>query len=272
MGYKFKATMYYSDSETEQFLREVEAKSNGRVSISKHLYSLVEKERNEKTLVDESYEDPCIVRMYPQYKKIQWCDIGGNISFSSLSSLKVSEASQKKTKHKDLMQEIDIKIGESINNMSLVKEFKSCDVEGFLIVIKSKLTCFYSDEITTGGYTQGNFSTTIGLIRVNRKEWERWGSRYDFKNIKYIKFRDVSDPERNKLKGLCQIAEQRGKDTAGAFFIPVRKTARDFPSEKIPQPVIMGVDINFSQDRVKFKKMNKSQKERYFKQTLDCNY
>ena len=41
MGYKYKATMYYSDDETDKFLRDKAAKPNGKKSASHYLYSLV---------------------------------------------------------------------------------------------------------------------------------------------------------------------------------------------------------------------------------------
>lgn len=45
MGYKYKATMYYSDDETEAFLREKALKTNGKKSASHYLYSLISRER-----------------------------------------------------------------------------------------------------------------------------------------------------------------------------------------------------------------------------------
>ncbi|WP_336983071.1 MULTISPECIES: hypothetical protein [unclassified Cedecea] len=272
MGYKFKATMYYSDSETEQFLKNREEKTNGKGSISQYMYSLVTKEREKNVVIELNHDDSGVVTMHPQYTSVLWREINGVISFTSIYSVKENKVAQKRVKHKGVMREIDMVIEKDINSMSIVRRSNLIDSECFFIVIKSRITCFYSDEIKTDEYVQGNFSATIGLIRVNRSEWERWGGRYDFENITYIKFAGISNPNENKLKGLCQVAEQKMGYTAGAFFIPVRKTAIKFPLEKKSQSVIIGVDINFSQDRVKFKKMNKSQKERYFKKTLDCNF
>lgn len=264
MGYKYKATMYYSDEDTEQFLREKAAKLNGKKSASQYLYSLVTRERENAVSGESEHNDSGVVQMYPPYTYIHWREISGPLSFPCMPLLPTKEASQKRFRHKDLMEAIDRKIEKDVANVFLKLRPNIYKKGGFLVIIKSEVTCHYSDEITNNSRCRGFFSVNYGTIHVNESEWKRCGGRYDFENIKYIKFRDLFNPNKNKHARLCQVAEKDPLDTSGAFFIPVRKIAKVFPSDRFPVPLIKGVDISFNQNRVKLKTMSISQKERHF--------
>ncbi|MFG0430783.1 hypothetical protein [Serratia liquefaciens] len=264
MGYKYKATMYYSDEDTEQFLREKATKPNGKKSASQYLYSLVTRERENAVSGESEHDDSGVVRMYPPYTYIQWREISGPLSFPSITVLRTNEASQKRFRHKDLMEAIDREIDKDVANVFLRIRPDFYKDGGFLVIIKSEVTCYYSDEITGDSYCRGFYRVNYGTIHVSESEWKKWGGRYDFENIKYIKFRDLFNPSKNKHAGLCQVAERDPLDTSGAFFIPVRKISKVFPSDRLPVPLINGADISFNQNRVKLKAMNATQRKRHF--------
>lgn len=265
MGYKYKATMYYSDDETDRFLREKAAKPNGKKSASHYLYSLVTRERENAASVELNQEEVDVVRIYPEYTRVTRIGVSGLISFTALPAFSLeSKAAQKRLDHKDLMKEIDGKI-----HLDITSKFNNHKNDfnhdgSFLVVIKTDVTCFYNRTVSEAGYCEGNFLANCTIIHVTRSEWARWGGKYDFENIKYIKFRDLSKSRVRKNMGLCQLAEIAPRVTAGAFFIPVRTTAKAFPSDKFPVILLKGGDINFNEDRVRLKPMNDTQKKRHF--------
>lgn len=267
MGYKYKATMYYSDDETDKFLGEKATKPNGRRSASQYLYSLVTRERENAVSAESQKDVPYVVRMYPEYTNIYWRQINGPLTFSVITGIGKNETAQKRLRHKDLMEAIEREIDKDSHIIALKKKAAFLENGGLLVIIKSEVTCYYSDDITMDGQCRGFFSANYGVICVSKSEWERWGGKYDFENIIYMKFRDLSAPRKNKYTGLCQVAENKPLDMEGAFFIPVRKIAKAFPSDRIPFTLITGADISFRQDRVKLKSMNESQKKRYFGKT-----
>lgn len=260
MGYKYKATMYYSDDETDKFLRDKAAKPNGKKSASHYLYSLVTRERENAASVELNQEEVGVVRIYPEYTSSRRIEVSGLVSFKGLPAFSLeSKATQKRLDHKSLMQEIDGKIhldiASKLNNHN--------NDETLLVVIKTYVTCCYNITVSEAANCEGNFLANCTLIYVTRSEWARWGGKYDFENIQYIKFRDLSKSRVRKNMGLCQLAEIAPLDTVGAFFIPVRTTAKAFPSDKFPIPLLKGVDITFNKDRVRLKPMNDTQKKRY---------
>ena len=255
MGYKYKATMYYSDEETEAFLREKALKANGKKSASHYLYSLVSRERETADTTRSKMDASEGVQIYP---------VSGHISLPCLMVTGKDEKSRIRLAHKDIIKEIDQKIYSDIDNTFLNKPHQIYNNDDLLIVIKTDLICYYSDNITAEHQCQGTFIASCIIIRVNRFEWETWGGKYDFENIRYIKYRDLSNPKANKYTGLCQLAEHAPQDKTGAFFIPVRKTAKDYPSDRLPPVLIKGIDINANKDRLRLKAMNASQKKRHF--------
>lgn len=264
MGYKYKATMYYSDDETDKFLGEKATKPNGRKNASQYLYSLVTRERENASSAESEPDNSGVVKMYPEYTGIQWRDLSEQVSFPSLSVVGKNEVSQKRFRHKDLMEAIDREIEKDINTIRRESLPSFYQKGGFLVIIKSEVECYYSDDETINGRCLGLFSVKYGTIHVNESEWKKWGGRYDFENIRYIKYRDLSNLHKNKFSGICQVAEINPLDKTGAFFIPVRKIARAFPSNRFPASLIKGVDLSFNVARVKLKVMNASQKKRHF--------
>lgn len=261
MGYKYKATMYYSDDETDKFLRDKAAKPNGKKSASHYLYSLVTRERESAASVELNQEEVGVVRIYPEYTSSRRIEVSGLISFIALPAFSLeSKATQKRLDHKGLMKEIDEKIYQHISSNFNNPSYD----ESFLVVIKTYVTCYYNSNVSETGNCEGNFLANCTLIHVTRSEWARWGGKYDFENIQYIKFRDLSKSRVRKNMGLCQLAEIVPLETVGAFFIPVRTTAKAFPSDKFPFPLLKGVDITFNKDRVRLKPMNDTQKKRHF--------
>lgn len=253
--------MYYSDDETHAFLQDKSAKPNGKKSASQYLYSLVTRER-EKAVSAESRQDvPCVVRMYPEYSYINWRQISATLAFPFVTGIGKNETAQKRLRHKDLMEAIDREINKDSHIISQKLRPGFLEKGGFIVTIKTEATCYYSDEIIRGGCCHAIFNVIYGIIYVSKTEWEKWGGRYDFENIVYMKFRDLSDPRKNKHSGLCQVAEIKPLDKGGAFFIPVRKIAKAFPSYRFPPTLNTGVDISFSLNRVKFKVMNETQKK-----------
>ncbi|HCR3451169.1 TPA: hypothetical protein ON570_004853 [Citrobacter werkmanii] len=264
MGYKYKATMYYSDDETEAFLREKALKTNGKKSASHYLYSLVSREREVADTTRSKMDTSAGVHIYPEYTAVHRYDVSGDISFPCLMVTGKDEKSRIRFVHKDIMKAIDQEIDFDINKASLKNPHQTYNNDDLLIVIKTDIHCSYSDNITTEHHCQGTFIASCIIIRVTRFEWEKWEGKYDFENIRYIKYRDLSNPKVNKHTGLCQVAEYAPQDKAGAFFIPVRKTAKAFPSDRLPPILIKGIDINANKDRLRLKAMNASQKKRYF--------
>ncbi|HBB6758429.1 TPA: hypothetical protein JD366_002289 [Citrobacter amalonaticus] len=261
MGYKHKATMYYSDDETHAFLQDKAAKPNGKKSASQYLYSLVTRERENAVSAESQQDVPCMVRMYPQYTRIQWRQFSGPVSFPAVTGVGKNKTAQTRLGRKDLMEAIDREINKDSHVIFLKKRYDFLENGGFLVIIKSEVTCYYSDEITMDGQCRGFFNINYGVIYVSESEWKLHGGKYDFENIIHMNFRDLSNPQKNKHSGLCQIAETHPRDTSGAFFIPVRKIAKTFPSDRNPYTLITGVDISFRQDRVKLKAMNETQKK-----------
>lgn len=265
MGYKYKATMYYSDDETDKFLSEKIAKPNGKKSASQYLYSLVTRERENAESTELNKQDFNVVRIYPEYTNARRHEFSGLISFSALSTSSLgSKTAQKRFDHKFLMEEIDNKIHNDTSSRFSNHNNAFSHHGAFQVVIKTYVTCYYNNSSSEIGHCKGNFLANCTIIHVTRSEWERWGGKYDFENIQYIKFRDLSKHSVRKNMGLCQLAEIAPLDTAGAFFIPVRTTAKAFPSDKYSAPLIIGVDITFNKDRVRLKPMNDTQRKRHF--------
>ncbi|EJJ4045592.1 hypothetical protein NI366_001774 [Salmonella enterica] len=260
MGYKYKATMYYSDEETEAFLREKALKTNGKKSASHFLYSLVSREREVADTTHSKMDTSGGVHIYPEYTAVHRYDVSGYISLPCLMVTGKDEKSRIRFVHKDIMKAIDIEIEKAY----LKNPHQTYNNDDLLIIIKTDIHCSYSDNITAEHHCRGTFIASCIIIRVNRVEWEKWGGKYDFENIRYIKYRDLVNPKVNKYTGLCQVAEYAPQDKAGAFFIPVRKTAKEFPSDRLPPILIKGIEINANKDRLRLKVMNASQKKRHF--------
>lgn len=270
MGYKYKATMYYSDDETDKFLREKAAKPNGKKSASHYLYALVSRERENLDITKIAKGETKAIKLYPQFTIGKRIDFSGQVSFTSFISIgvKCNKMADNRLKLKGLMAAIDNSIA---TDFSLeMRRFKISDDKPddstFSVILKTEVDCYYNDEVLPGENYKGIFRASCVIIDVSRSGWERLDGRYDFEEIKYFKYEEISKGQNGKFKGLCKIAEIEPRDKTGAFFIPVRATSREFPDDKMPAGgfCIQGVNVDFNKDRVKLKAMNTSQKERHF--------
>ncbi|ROP56180.1 hypothetical protein EDF81_3730 [Enterobacter sp. BIGb0383] len=271
MGYKYKATMYYSDEGMERFLAEKSIKPNGKKSASQYLYALVSRERESTGNADIAKGESGVIKLYPQFIGGKQIDINGRVAFSSLAtaSLGRQKKAEQRLKTKMLMEEIDKAIVEQVMSEGFLQPKvldKALDNNDFSIILKTEVTCHYHEEAYLDDYCQGIFTARCLILHITQLEWERLDGKYDFENIKYFKYEDLAKVEKHTQRGLCKIAELSPKDNAGAFFIPVRATSRAFPSGSVPMNSlsIRGVDISFNKNRVKLKAMNATQRKRYF--------
>lgn len=266
MAYKYKATMYYSDEETEAFLRDKAVKSNGKKSASHYLYSLVTKERENLMANNDIKGKPVPVQLFPEYVNSKEFSVNGSVEFFGLSDVyhpNKGENSLIRKNHKTLMETIDDKIIEHVAN-HFSNHGHEVNDKSFRIVLKTYVVCYYCNVSIVPGLYTGTFTATCRLITVSRNEWDKCGGMLDFENLRYIKYEAIAKPEPRIPRGLCKVAESSRTDTTGAFFIPVLTLPKKFPEKTLPESVIMkGVDISFSKERLKFKAMNESQKKRH---------
>lgn len=271
MGYKYKATMYYSDEDTEHFLAENSIKPNGKKSASQYLYALVSRERERSDNTGIAKDEAGVLKLYPEFMGGKRVDISGRVAFSSLMSARLDgqKKAEQRLKTKVLMEEIDkVIIAQCISGSFFQPKFlgNELDNNGFTIILKTEVTCYYHEEEDSGDYCQGLFTAKCLILHITKSVWERRGGKYDFENIKYFKYEDLAKVEKKMQRGLCKIAELSPQDKAGAFFIPVRTISKAFPSDSvlINSLSIRGVDTSFNKDRVKLKAMNATQRKRYF--------
>ncbi|MGQ5761986.1 hypothetical protein ACUNI9_03360 [Serratia sp. IR-2025] len=271
MGYKYKATMYYSDEDTEHFLAEKSTKPNGKKSASHYLYALVRRERERSGNADITKGESEVIKLYPEFMDGKRIDISGGVVFSSLMTARLGgpKKAEQRLKTKMLMEEIDkVIIAQCISGSFLQPKIVGNEIDnnGFTIILKTEVTCYYHEEEDLGDYCQGLFTAKCLILHITKSAWDRRDGKYDFENIKYFKYEDLAKVDKKMQRGLCKIAELSPKDKIGAFFIPVRTTSKAFPSDSvlINSPSIRGVDISFNKDRVKLKAMNATQRKRYF--------
>lgn len=264
MGYKHKATMYYSDEETEQFLNEHAHKRNGKKSASHYLYSLVTKERENAVLMSYESNVPSI-QIYPEYHPVERV-IDGCIEFTSLSNIRDANSIvdiRKKPIHKNIMGEIDEKIKQYMTEKFI--DNKCCRIKNdCFIVIRSYISISAHHTHTTAEYCRGNVEVTLLIINVSQDECGRFCSHYNFDMIKYYKHEDIAKASKHVPSSLCKIAEMKPRDPIGAFFIPVMKITRQLSSAFKPGEVIItGVGIYDGVNRMKIKSSNKAQINRF---------
>ena len=264
MGYKHKATMYYSDEETVQFLNEHAHKRNGKKSVSHYLYSLVTKER-EKAISTEIKSKPSPVTLYPEHYPLELM-IDGDIEFTSLDNIRAAKDIvdiNKKPIHNNIMNEINSKIEQFIAKN--LRDNPRCHIKNdYFIVIRSHIIINSHHTHTTSEYCKGHFIATCMIINVRQNERGVFSSNFDFKKVKYYKYNDITKANRYIPSSLCKIAEINPQDPTGAFFIPVMNVDRPLSPTFEPGRIhITGVDIHHNKYRVKIKQSNKTQKNRY---------
>ncbi|KAB7685369.1 hypothetical protein GBN23_00675 [Plesiomonas shigelloides] len=264
MGYKYKATMYYSDEETEQFLNEHARKRNGKKSFSNYLYSLVKKEREKITPIRHE-ENKRSIQLYQDYIPHFETDIKGSIEFTSIknaTALKSARGEHKGLIHKDLMNEVDKKIEEFINNNFILRQDgRFCNCSFIVIRAELSLSNFHTNELFD--YCKGIFTARC-LIIVLSQQHNSLHNRFDFENIRYYNYETMVSFKTNKDLALCKILERKSSDPTGAFFVPVITMPRQFQSQLKPGEIIIrGVDFSFNKYRSKIKQANKNQQKRF---------
>lgn len=255
MGYKLKATMYYSDEETEQFLNEHAHKRNGKKSVSHYLYSLVTKER-EKAISKENKPESPSVQLYQQ-RIFKECTAKGEFEFKfqeKVAAIGKRTISHKEIIDKELMNEINNKIEQNITKM-FINNPHSYVSNNCFIVIRTHISI---ETYTTLERCKGTFTVMFMVINLSQNEHGEFKSKFNLEKIRYHKHETITDAGRHIPSALCKLIEVPIKDPIGAFFIPVMPAPKQILSKYGPRDIIiMGVDIYSNQYRLKMKETNK---------------
>ena len=241
MGYRWKATMYYSDEETKDFLAEKSLKPNGKkISDSQYLYSLVCKDRASRIGDDNLPKRTPGIRLHPTFGIFSNFRVKENIVLSprkhdneiniehSLSITKIIENRVKRYLHEQGC--IKYKTRKTIEGKSLTLENKSC----FYVVIINSV-CFHfkdSTNISGGIQIEGFIDALISVIHVDKNLWEGYEGKYRFDKIRYAKYEKISNSEFSPYAQFSKLRELSCKDKTGGFFIPVSDDMMGFPSVK----------------------------------------
>lgn len=279
MGYKLKATMYYSDEETEQFLNEHAHKRNGKKSVSHYLYSLVTKER-EKATPTRDEPNRFSIQLYQDYIPDIEPLIEFNFEFTSIRNAIASEMAKnkrdknKKLPYKNIMKEIDKEIKEFIDKNFISRQgSRFCNCSFLVIRAEISLSDFHIDELSE--YCKGICEVRCLIIILNQQEHNLFHKQFNSEKIKYHRYEKIINFRRDMIQerhitlkdnitiNLCKIAEMKSHDPTGAFFIP----ARTSPPKKQPQfkpgeITIVGIDFNTNNRnkyRLKTKLANETQ-------------
>jgi aromatic ring hydroxylase len=257
MGYKHKATMYYSDEETVQFLNEHAHKRNGKKSVSHYLYSLVTKER-EKAISTKNRSEPPSIQLYQQ-KLFREYTVKGGIDFTFKEKAATTKKSfalvtYKEIIYKELMNEIDNEIKQSITRTFINNPHNHISNNCF-IVIRTHISI---ETDTTFSRCKGKFTVMFMVINLSHNEHGEFKSKFNLEKIRYYKHETITDAGRHIHSALCKLIEVPIKDPIGAFFIPVMPAPKQILSKYGPGDIIiMGVDIYSNQYRFKMKEANK---------------
>lgn len=263
MVYKYKATMYYSDEETHQFLREKAAKPNGKKSASHYLYSLVTEERKNGT-THEKIDNFIPIHLYPEFTTSRELRVNGQVTFIGLSGAfqpQIKNHTLLSLNHKSLMEQIDAKIQSEVTQRFIIRH----DVlykDAFIIAVKTYVECHYCNSSETENLYEGTFIATCRIIIVSKVQWNKCDGKLDFENLRYFKYEEIAKAQKRIPKHLCKMAEISPRDKIGGFFIPVLLLPKKFPESNAPECIIVkGVDLSFNKDRLRFKAMNESQRK-----------
>lgn len=265
MGYKYKATMYYSDDETNEFLKEKAAKPNGKKSASHYLYSLVTEERKSST-THEKKDNFVPIHLYPEFTRSKEINVNGQVTFMGLPSAfqpKGKKSTLQRLEHKSLMGQIDAKIHSEVTQ-GYINRYDGLEKDAFIIAVKTYVECYYCNSSATENLYEGTFTATCRIIIVSKVQWDKYDGKLDFENLRYFKYEDIAKVKQGIPKRLCKMAELSPPDKAGGFFIPIMPLPKEFPECNVPEYIIVkGVDLSLNKDRLRFKAMNESQREKY---------
>lgn len=265
MGYKYKATMYYSDDETNEFLKEKAAKPNGKKSSSHYLYSLVTEERKSST-THEKKDNFIPIHLYPEFTRSREINVKGQVRFMGLPGAfqpQGKKSALQRLEHKSLMGQIDAEIQSDVIQ-EFANRYYGLNKNAFIIAVKTYVECYYCNSSATENLYEGTFLATCRIIIFSKVQWDKCDGKLDFENLRYFKYEDIAKAQQRIPKRLCKVAELSPLDKTGGFFIPVMPLPKKFPESNIPECVIIkGVDLSLNKDRLRFKAMNESQREKY---------
>ncbi|MFL1915842.1 hypothetical protein ACJW8B_10605 [Plesiomonas shigelloides] len=268
MGYKYKATMYYSDEETAQFLSEHARKRNGKKSASHYLYSLVTKERENAIPMRNKSNTPQS-NIHPEYIPFTELPITGEITFTSLANKDAAKKTERKKQlSKWVMDEIDNEIKQKITN-NIIGSKNTFLCKSVFLVIKTQISIDYYFDNLDPEYCKGTFTATALVIRLSPNEYGEFSSHLDFENIDYYKYEDILKLNRTIPSDICKIAERHPTDPIGAFFITVMKAPKQFSANfESGKVIIVPFDIYKDGHRIKMKLSKKCKKFNY----RGCSY
>ena len=260
MGYKYKATMYYSDDETDEFLKEKSAKPNGKKSASHYLYSLVSEERKSGT-PHEKKDNFIPIHLYPEFTTSRELNVNGQVTFMGLPDAfqpQGKKSALQRLEHKSLMGQIDAKIQSDVTQ-EFGNRYDGINKNAFIIAVKTYVECNYYNSSAIENLYEGTFLATCRIIIVSKFQWNKCDGMLDFENLRYFKYEDIAKAQQRIPKRLCKVAEISPRDKTGGFFIPVMHLPKKFPEKNIPECIIVkGVDLSLNIDRLRFKAMNES--------------
>lgn len=274
MGYTWKATMYYADEETKNFLAKKSKKTNGKIiSDSSFLYSLVTKARisssedagNNNEESSDALRKNRGVYIYPPFSNFVEKIFKTKVIFSSTDAIKNHNNLIKNISENKLRQ---LKIKNIIKECFL-SEFNVDDyrygADAFTIIIITKVVCVYlqnkDDSLPLD--CEGLLDAQVIIVNINKELWGKYHNRYDFSKINYLKYEKVASLETAAYDGLAKIREIGHRDKTGGYFIPVVKSAREYPSSLIGETIIIGGDSSNGVNRVNIKPMSESAKEKF---------
>lgn len=275
MGYTWKATMYYTDEETKDFLAKKSKKTNGKIiSDSSFLYSLVTKARisssedtgNNNEESSDALRKNLGVFIYPPFSNFVEKILKTKVTFSSIDAIKNHSNNPIKNVSENRLRQLKIKdlIMEWFLSEFDVDEYRY-GTDAFTIIIITKVACVYlqnkDDSLPLD--CEGLLDAQVVIVNVNKELWGKYHNRYDFSKINYLKYEKVSNLEAAAYDGLAKIREIGHRDKTGGYFIPVVKSAKEYPSTLIGETIIIGGDSSNGVNRVNIKPMSESAKEKF---------
>ncbi|MEI7088171.1 hypothetical protein WCU61_19080 [Pectobacterium versatile] len=268
-----KLTMYYHDESTRLFLEKEIRQFEGKKSGSQYLYSLVERERKNTEMNNDENKGINVSHPVIIHSPFHQCTshiTNGWVLFSPLAKIQEinneiqsgKAISEKRRELKSLRNEIINKIIIDYENIISATYRNINKEDDFFIIVINYITCHYHDFDDENGNLRGEFHSEWTLINANRNLWIKYHGRYDFRKIKYLRYKDIFIHRDGKA--FSMINESSMRDNIGAYFIPVKKNALPFPlsGTKNRGPLIFGGDIDQIKVRVDIKKMNKTRVEK----------
>ena len=283
--YDYRASTYYSDEETLQFLKN-KAGSGKDSSVSAYIYRLITEDRlrsdSSGDRIEDVQNDEKTV-LHPQFGATIRMTTHGTFHFQSFRKLRegLTAAANKKFINSTLDSQI---------NAGIIKDFETKTSNIFtpdsaplcVVILKLYTECSYFMTDDDDCDCHGSFTTTWLLIPVSENLWIKSGGRYKFENIRYISYAELTDKARTtkKTQHLSPILELDRHDNSGSFFIPVSCCDRQklsesalkkfsFSSLKNVHYIIKGVTASSQNPRASFKIKNESQKTIFLKRMKD---